>query len=115
MIAVASLQFRAGKSLAGKRASERAAGLLSSCAKWRHRCEQKYWEQLAHVTVLEQSRRFVQSDSRHCTMRTEALKLIKLLKQLPCLDVWDTSLKAGVNEIDRVSVVGWPRLDSCAD
>ena len=35
MIAVASLQFRAGKSLAGKRGGECAAGLLSSCAKWR--------------------------------------------------------------------------------
>ena len=64
MIAVASLQLRAGKSLAGKRASECAAGLLSSCAKWRHRCEQKYWDQLVHAPVLEQSRRVVQSHSR---------------------------------------------------
>ena len=64
MIAVASFQLRAGKSLAGKRASECAAGLLSSCAKWRHRCEQKYWDQLFHATVLEQGRRVVQSHSR---------------------------------------------------
>src|SRR4030095_8976316 len=54
MIAVASLQLRAGKSLAGKRSSECAAWLLSSCAKWRHRCEQKYWDQLVHAPVLEQ-------------------------------------------------------------
>ena len=40
MIAVASFQFRAGKSLAGKRASECAAGLLALCAKWRCDCEQ---------------------------------------------------------------------------
>ena len=64
MIAVASFQLRAGKSLAGKRASECAAGLLSSCAKWRHRREQKYWDQLFHATVLEQSRRFVETHSR---------------------------------------------------
>ena len=64
MIAVASFQLRAGKSLTGKRASECAAGLLSSCAKWRHRCEQKYWDQLFHAPVLEQSRRFVETHSR---------------------------------------------------
>jgi len=40
--------------LAGKRASECAARLLSLCAKWRHDCEQKYWDQLVHATVLEQ-------------------------------------------------------------
>ena len=54
MIAVSALQFRAAKSLAGKRTSECAAGLLSLCAKRRHRCEQKYWDQLVHSTVLEQ-------------------------------------------------------------
>ena len=54
MIAVSALQFRAGKSLAGKRASECATGLLSLCAKRRHRCEQKYRDQLVHSTVLEQ-------------------------------------------------------------
>ena len=52
MIAVASLQFRAGKSLAGERGSECASGLLSSCAKWRHRCEKEYWNQLVHVPAL---------------------------------------------------------------
>ena len=61
MIAVPSFQFRAGKSLAGKRASECAAGLLSSCAKWRHCCEQKYRDQLFHPPVLEQSCQVVQS------------------------------------------------------
>src|SRR6476620_7483338 len=66
MIAVSALQFSAGKSLAGKRTSECAAGLLSSCAKRRHRCEQKYWDQLVHATVLEQrpSRRPVHSRPR---------------------------------------------------
>ena len=64
MIAVASFQLRAGKSLAGKRASECAAGLLSSCAKWRHRRKQKYWDQLFHASVLEQGRRFVETHSR---------------------------------------------------
>src|SRR6266853_1797996 len=54
MIAVAPFQLRAGKSLAGKRASECAAGLLSFCAKWHHRCEQEYWNQLVHAPVLEQ-------------------------------------------------------------
>jgi hypothetical protein len=39
--------------LTGKRASECAAGLLSSRAKWRHSCEQKNWDQLVHATVLE--------------------------------------------------------------
>jgi hypothetical protein len=39
--------------LAGKRASECAAGLLCSCAKWRHRRKQKHWDQLVHATVLE--------------------------------------------------------------
>ena len=54
MIAVAPFQLRAGKSLTGKRASECAAGLLSLCAKRRHRCEQKHCDQLVHPTVLEQ-------------------------------------------------------------
>jgi len=60
MIAVASLQLSAGKSLAGKRSSECTAGVLSLCAKWRHRCEQKHWDQLVHVTVLEQGHRLVE-------------------------------------------------------
>ena len=40
MIAVTSLEPRAGKSLAGKRARKSAAGLLALCAKWRCDCEQ---------------------------------------------------------------------------
>ena|SRR5882724_3002803 len=54
MIAVASFQLRAAKSLAGKRTSKCTPGLLSLCAKWRHRCEEKYWDQFVHLTVLEQ-------------------------------------------------------------
>jgi hypothetical protein len=38
--------------------------LLSLCAKWRHRGEQKYWDQFFHATVVEQSRRFVETYSR---------------------------------------------------
>ena len=64
MIAVAPFQLRAGKSLPGKRGSECAAGLLSSCGKWRHHRKQKYWDQLVHVPVLEQSRRSVETHSR---------------------------------------------------
>jgi hypothetical protein len=86
MIAVASLQLRAGKSLTGKRASECAAGSLSSCAKWRDRRKQKYLDQPFHAPVLEQSRRVVQSHPRPRTL-IQAVKLIKLLKQLPCLNV----------------------------
>ena len=79
MIAVASLQLRAGKSLAGKRASECAAGLLSSCAKWRHRCEQKYWNQLVHAVFLEQrpSRRPVPLEALPHT--NAALKQLRFL------------------------------------
>src|SRR6266481_826585 len=72
MIAVSALQFRADKALAGKRASECAAGLLSSCAKWRHRCEQKYWDQLVHATVLDKGRRVVQSHSRAACPRLQS-------------------------------------------
>lgn len=54
MIAVASFQLRAAKSLAGKRTSKCTPGLLSLRAKWRHRYEQKYWDQLVHAPVLEQ-------------------------------------------------------------
>ncbi len=54
MIAVAPFQLRAAKSLAGKRTSKCTPGLLSLCAKWRYRCEQKYWDQLVHAPVLEQ-------------------------------------------------------------
>src|SRR5512132_406868 len=64
MIAVASFQLRAGQSLTGKRASECATGLLSLCAKRRHRRQQKYWDQLFHAPVLEQGRRFVETHSR---------------------------------------------------
>src|SRR5262245_66055386 len=75
MIAVASLQLRAGKSLAGKRASECTAGLLSLCAKWCQRCEQKYREQPVHSAVLEQTLRLVEPDSKTSAI---ALKIAAL-------------------------------------
>jgi hypothetical protein len=86
MIAVASLQLGAGKSLARKRAGECAAGLLCSCAKWRHRCQQKYGDELVHAPLLKQSRRVVQSLSKLSNQNRSATAK-KLLKQLSSLNV----------------------------
>ena len=61
MITVAALQLRPGESLTGKRTSERAAGLLSLRAKWRHGGDQKSWDDLVHAPVLEESYRFVET------------------------------------------------------
>jgi hypothetical protein len=115
MIAVPSFQFRTGKSLAGKRASECAAGLLSSCAKWRHCCEQKYQKQLFHPPVLEQSRRVVQSLSMPSTSNrsTKANKAVETASDISTF--CDTGLKAGVNKIGPGRVAEWQCLDSHAD
>jgi hypothetical protein len=59
MIAVTSLQLRAGEPLFREDASKRAAGLPIS-AKWRQDPKEEDWdEQFLHTTVLEQRVRFV--------------------------------------------------------
>src|SRR5262249_53372537 len=75
MIAITSLQLCAGKSLAGKRGSECAAGWLSSCTEWRHHCEEKYWDQFVHTMVLGHGYRFVEAHTnvlRYANRSTKA-------------------------------------------
>ena len=104
MIAVASLQLRTGKSLAGERASECSA-LLPLCAKWRYCCEQKCRDQLVHALVLKQGCRCVEPHSNVLHYANRSTKANEADETaLGVLRVCDTGLKAGVNGIDRSSV-----------